>query len=74
MQAIRDRLLRPDQVSQRLNVSTRSVYRIIEEGHVRALRVRGSLRVLESSVDEYLARQLAEFELEIGFPANYAND
>lgn len=62
----RDQLLRPDQVAGRLNVSRRTAYRLIAEGHFKVVPVRGSLRIYESSIDDYLERQLYLYELENG--------
>lgn len=52
------KLLRPDQVADRLNISKRTVYRLIEAGAFVPLRVGASLRVTEQSVDKYIRRQL----------------
>jgi excisionase family DNA binding protein len=64
---MKDRLLRPDQAAIVLNVHPRTVYRMVAEGAFQCLRVRGSLRILESSLHAYVKRQMEAFELEIGF-------
>jgi excisionase family DNA binding protein len=52
------RLLRPDQLQERLNISRSKAYRLISEGHFLALRIGSSIRVTEDSVDHYLKRQV----------------
>lgn len=63
---IKDHLLRPNQVADRLNVCVKTVYRLISDGHFRAIKARGSLRVFESSLTDYIDRQAALFALETG--------
>jgi len=62
----KDRLLRPDQVADRLAVHVRTVRRLASEGQFFCLMVRGSLRIWESSVTAYLRRQENLFQLENG--------
>lgn len=64
---MKDRLLRPTEVAERLAVSDRTIYRLLESGELRGLRIRGAVRVLPASVDEYLRRKISEYQLEIGF-------
>ncbi len=47
-------------VSQRLNVSTATVYRLVKEKKLRGGRVgvSGCIRVLESSVDEFVKMRM----------------
>jgi len=52
------RLLRPDQVKEKLNVSRSKVYDLIYGGHFIVLKVGASLRVTEKSVEDYLERQI----------------
>lgn len=60
----RGRLLRPDQVMAILNCSRSSVYRLLSEAHLTGIRVRGSIRVWEKSLSDYLDRQIELFTLE----------
>ena len=60
------RLLNVDEAAARLNVSSRSIYRLISEAQLVGLKVRGSLRVLESSIDSYIERQILSYSLEVG--------
>ncbi len=54
---IRDeRLLSPKEVAARVAVSTSTIYRLINEGKLRAIKVRGSLRVKGSALAEYVER------------------
>jgi excisionase family DNA binding protein len=62
------RLLRPDQVADLLNISRAGVYRLVAEGQFLALKIRGSLRIWESSISDYLLRQVALAALENGEP------
>jgi excisionase family DNA binding protein len=62
----RGKLLKPAQVADFLNISRAGIYRLVGEGQLVALKVRGSLRIFEESVDDYLSRQSALFALENG--------
>lgn len=44
-------------VASRLGVSVRTVEREIRDGRLRAIRVRGAVRILESDVTAYIASQ-----------------
>jgi excisionase family DNA binding protein len=59
------RLLRPDQVQERLNISRSKAYSLIAEGHFTVCRVGGALRITEQSLDEYIQRQISLYALEI---------
>ncbi len=58
------KLLRPDELQDRLNISRATVYRLIAAGHFECLKVGGSLRILSTSVDSYIKRQMDIFALE----------
>lgn len=60
------KLLRPDQLAERLNISRSAAYRLIAAGHFVTLKVGGCLRVSESSVDRYLKKQIQLYEIENG--------
>lgn len=60
------RLLRPNQVMERLNVSRAKVYRMIADGHFEALKIGGSLRITERSLGAYIERQILLYALENG--------
>ena len=60
----RGRLLRPDQVAGIMNCGRSSVYRLLAEAQLTGARVRGSVRVWESSIFAYLERQTELFALE----------
>ena len=51
-----EKLLNIDEVAATLNVSRRTVYRLIAEGKIRALKIRGSTRVHPSNLDLYVRR------------------
>jgi len=60
---VKDQLLRPDQVAEKLNVSTKTIYRLLGEAQLVGLKVRGSIRIPEASVTDYIKRQVALFQL-----------
>lgn len=62
----RGRLLRWDQVCARLNISKAQFYRMNSAGCFISLRVGGTIRVTEASVDAYVERQILAFALENG--------
>lgn len=51
-------LLTVPQVADRLNVSRGTVYNLLESGELASLKVRGSRRVLDSSVEQYIAERI----------------
>lgn len=61
-----NKLLRPDQVALRLNISKRSVYRLIECGCFVVCRIGSCLRVSEASLERYVRRQVELYEIESG--------
>ena len=60
------RLLNVDQAAERLNVSKSSIYRLLSEGQLYALRVRGSTRLPEDGIDDYIDRQILKYQLDEG--------
>ena len=60
------RILRPDEVASFLRVSRRSVYRLIYSGELPAFKVGVALRILQSEVNRFIEKQMAEHELETG--------
>jgi len=50
------RMYAPKEIAKHLGVSIRTIYREIESGDLRALRVRGSWRVCRSELEAYLMR------------------
>lgn len=61
-----DKLLRPDQAAQRLNVSKRSIYRLAAESQFVCLKIGGALRILESSLNSYIQRRISTYFLQNG--------
>jgi excisionase family DNA binding protein len=48
-------------VANRMKCSDKTVYRLIQEGKLRAVRIGGrSLRIPESAFDEYLSAQVVD--------------
>lgn len=60
----RDRALRPDQAATIMNVSRRTVYRMVEDGNFVCFHIRGSLRILENSVYAHIQEQIEKKFLE----------
>ena len=54
------RLLTVNEVAALLRVSRMTVYRLIKEGQLKALRVGRSYRLREDDVDEYLSKRYTE--------------
>lgn len=54
------------QTADLLGSSTRTVYRLISDGELTALHVRGSLRIPEEGVEEYQRRQILKYAEENG--------
>lgn len=54
----------PEDFAEYVGVSVRTIYREIEDGNLRALRIRGSLRIPLIELKHYFLRQAAEFLLE----------
>jgi excisionase family DNA binding protein len=55
-------LLRIDQVADILNCSRRSIYRLVAECELEALKIRGSMRITSCSVGLYIKRQISLFQ------------
>jgi excisionase family DNA binding protein len=54
------KLLTVNEVADLLRVSRMTVYRLIKEGQMKALRVGRSYRLREDDVDEYLSKRYTE--------------
>lgn len=66
LQRNKERLLRVDQAATRLNTSPRTVYRLAGEGVFNSCKIGGSLRIIESSLEKYIKKQIEKRYLEIG--------
>jgi len=62
------RCLTVTSAARTLSVSKKTVYRLIAEGVIPALRIRGSLRIPENALMVYLEKQIDAFEIENGLP------
>jgi excisionase family DNA binding protein len=51
-----DRLLTIEQVAERLAVARRTVFRLIERGELRVVRIGRATRIAESDLSEYIER------------------
>ena len=63
---MKKKLLRIDEVATRLNISVRTVYRLVETAELDDMRIRNTLRVVESSIDPFIRRQISIFQEETG--------
>ncbi len=59
-------LLKIDQAAQKLAVSTWTVRRLVTDGELYALKVRGGLRIDSDSIQRYVHKQGELFSLENG--------
>jgi excisionase family DNA binding protein len=51
-----DSLVRPDEAAKVLAVSKSALYRMVERGDVRAVRIGRTVRIWRSSIDELLTK------------------
>lgn len=42
------------QIAEILQVSTKTAYRLVRDGDIQAIRVRGQIRISSSALDDYL--------------------
>lgn len=61
----KDRLLRVDQAATRLNISKRQVYVLVRDGAFYAID--RPIRILESSLEEYISDQILDFDRKNGW-------
>jgi len=60
------KLLRPDEVADRLNIGKRTVYKLIADGEIPALKIRSSLRVPDYAIEKYISKQMQIYSYEHG--------
>ena len=53
------KLLKAVQVADRLNVSRAQAYRLMQEGDIPTVRIRGSIRVRPEDLDRYIQENLS---------------
>lgn len=57
------KLLRPKEVAERLAVSDRTIYRLVDEGKIASYRIGGAVRISEEDLEAYLeSRKLKAFK------------
>lgn len=54
METTKQKLLKPDEVGNRLNISLSKVYQIMRSGELPSYRIVGSYRIDEKDFDEFL--------------------
>ncbi|MCA1794614.1 MAG: helix-turn-helix domain-containing protein [Desulfobacteraceae bacterium] len=64
------KLLRPDQVANKLSISKRKVYYLCQDGELSALKIGTCIRIVDASVDRFLEKQMQKFSLDTGFSAH----
>jgi excisionase family DNA binding protein len=58
--------LTPCEVAEYLSVSKRTIYRLIDDGKLQAIKIRGSMRIKGVSVDAFIDEQLEIQALKAG--------
>ncbi len=53
-------LLRPDEAAKILNVSKYTIYRLINEGQLKGTKIRRSVRIFGSSLEEYIEKNIIQ--------------
>ena len=61
-------LVTPRSAANRLSCSVKTVRRLVDDGELEALKVRGGLRITDGSIDAYIKRQILEFQTKDGIP------
>ena len=61
------RILRPDEAASYLRVSSRTIYRLITDGHLPAFKVGHSLRIHSKAIEDYIEKQMDKHELVTGY-------
>ena len=56
-----EKLLSPRKVAETLDLSIRSIYRLIEDGCFVSMKINGSIRITESSLNRYVQLQIDNF-------------
>jgi excisionase family DNA binding protein len=55
------------ETAEYLNVSERTAYRMVADAQITGLKIRGSLRILRKSIDDYIDRMVSNYALENGY-------
>ena len=61
------RLLRLDEAADILDISPRTVYRLVGDGDLPALKVRGGIRIDTQDLSNYIEKQKTIFAIDFGF-------
>jgi excisionase family DNA binding protein len=61
------RLLRIDEASEVLNISPRTLYRMLGEGALPGIKIRGGIRIDMNDIEDYIRKQKERFSIEYGF-------
>ena len=63
---MKEKLLRVDQAAKALNCSRRTIYRLITDCEIDALKIRKTLRITHESVDLFIRRQISAYQEDNG--------
>jgi excisionase family DNA binding protein len=61
------RLLRLDEAASLLDISPRTIYRLVSSGDLPALKVRGGIRIDTQDLNTYIEKQKTIFAIDFGF-------
>jgi len=54
------RMYRPDEVAKKMQINKRTVYRMIDNNEIKAVKVRGQLRIWGSELNRYMDENIAD--------------
>jgi excisionase family DNA binding protein len=66
MMAINKEWWTPGETAEYLNVSKKTIYRLVDDGSIVSLKIRGALRIQGQSVERFIREAMQERALEIG--------
>ena len=70
---MKKRYLRPNEVGEMLDLSTRTVYRLCESGEFLAFNVGKSLKICAKSVEIFIKKQIRKYQYKHGIVNSYEN-
>ena len=65
---MKEKLLSIKQAAEQLSCSVRSCYRLVSDCEIQGLKIRGSLKVTESSIQLHISRMIQAFQIDNGVP------
>lgn len=61
------RLLRLDEAADILNISPRTLYRLVGDGDIVGMKIRNGIRIDSQDLREYIEKQKTRFAIDFGF-------